>query len=438
MTATQAILELAKKAKAASGALAQLSTDDKNSALEAIACRLKDRAGEILAANRQDLEAARPLVDTGEMTEATFQRLKLNEQKLDDMKIGVRQVASLEDPVGRVTLATELDRGLRLYRVNCPIGVIGVIFESRPDALVQISALCLKSGNSVLLKGGREAAHSNGALFRAIQEAMIETGLPAEAMALLAGREHVQAMLKAEGWIDLLIPRGTNALVRFIQENTNIPVLGHAEGVCHVYVDRTADLEKARKIFIDAKTQYAAVCNAAETLLIHRDVAAEFLPRIVAELQRLAVEVRIDAVDGDVYGLPGVRLATAEDWRTEYGDLILSVKTVSSIDEAIAHINAYGSRHTDAIVTEDEDAFARFFAQVDSAGVFCNASTRFADGYRYGFGAEVGISTYKLHPRGPVGLDGLVTYKYKLVGDGHIVSDYSGADARPFTHKPIL
>jgi glutamate-5-semialdehyde dehydrogenase len=434
---TKDVVVTAKRAKAASGLLAQLSTEEKNRAVVAIADNLEECADEIMAANHQDLEAARRLVAAGEMAESMFRRLKMDAEKLSEIVEGVRQVASLEDPVGKVTLATVLDDGLRLYRVSCPIGVIGVIFESRPDALVQISTLCLKSGNSALLKGGREAARSNQALFGVIREAIVEAGLPPDTFFLLETRDEVREMLEAEGLIDLLVPRGSNSLVRYIQENTNIPVLGHADGICHVYVDRSADLEKARRVVVDAKTQYAAVCNAAETLLIHRDVAGQFLPLIVEELRRLAVEVRCDESDIEAYRLHGVTVAEEADWRTEYGDLILSIKTVSSIEEAILHINEYSSRHTEAILTEDEKAFERFFAQVDSAGVFWNASTRFADGYRYGFGAEVGISTYKLHPRGPVGLDGLVTYKYKLIGDGHVVADYTGSNGKSFTHKPI-
>ncbi len=434
-TSSKSVRKLAQEAKAASGRLAQLSTDAKNHALLTIARNLNEHAREIIQANEKDLNTAQTLVEAGELSAASFARLKLNDAKLADMIEGLKQVAQLEDPVGKITLATELDEGLMLYRVNCPIGVIGVIFESRPDALVQITALCLKTGNSALLKGGSEAAHTNRALFQTIQVALAEAGLPGAALSLLESREDVNALLKAEGLVDLLIPRGSNALVRFIQENTNIPVLGHAEGLCHVYVDRAADLDKALKIVLDAKAQYAAVCNAAETLLIHQDIATTFLPRVIATLQPANIEIRCHPADIRDYALEGVNAASEEDWRTEYNDLILAVKTVPSIEAAIAHINRYGSRHTDAILTEDRAAFAKFFGEVDSAGVFLNASTRFADGFRYGFGAEVGISTNKLHPRGPVGLEGLVTYKYQLIGDGHIVADYTGKDAKPFKHK---
>ncbi len=434
---TDSIMALAAQAKAASGILAQRTGAEKNAALLHIAQKLNDRAAEILAANQADREAARLLVESGEMSDAMFQRLKLDAAKLADVVAGVQQVAKLEDPVGKITLATELDEGLRLYRVNCPIGVVGVIFESRPDALVQIAALCLKSSNSVLLKGGREAEKTNRVLAETIREAIEEAGLPGDCLALLDSREDVNAMLGAEGLVDLIIPRGSNALVRYIQQNTNIPVLGHADGICHLYVDRAADFGKALKLTVDAKAQYPAVCNAIETLLIHQEIAGNFLPQVVEALQQAKVEVRCAASDIETYQLEGVKVATEADWTTEYGDYILSIKTVVSIEEAIAHINRYGSRHTETIVTEDAAAFEKFFAEVDSAGVFLNASTRFADGYRYGFGAEVGISTYKLHPRGPVGLEGLVTYKYKLIGNGHLVATYSGKEAKPFTHKPI-
>lgn len=432
----ESVAEIARKARAASHTLARLSTDEKNRVLAEIARQIEANAGEILAANERDLQAARPLVQAGQMAEALYRRLKLDPSKLADMVAGVLQVAALEDPVGKVTLATELDQGLKLYRVGCPIGVVGVVFESRPDALVQIASLCLKSGNAMLLKGGREAEHSNRALFGTIRAACISSGLSADMLALLESREDVNAMLKAEGFIDLIVPRGSNALVRFVQQNTTIPVLGHAEGICHVYVDKAADLKKAVEITLDSKLQYPAACNAVETLLVHSDVASEFLPEVTRELLRGGVELRCDERAMNEAGIT-IERATDADWASEYCDLILSIKVVDDIQEAIEHINRYGSHHTDAIITEDTEAFGRFFAEVDSAGVYLNASTRFADGFRYGFGAEVGISTGKLHPRGPVGLEGLVTYKYKLVGEGHTVAMYSGPDARRFTHKTI-
>lgn len=431
------VIEAAQKAKSASARLARLTTEEKNRVLTQIARALESHKREILAANRRDLDAARPLVEAGDMPEALYRRLKLDQAKLDDMIAGVRQVVALDDPVGEITYAMELDQNLKLYRVNCPIGVVGVIFESRPDALVQITALCFKSGNAVLLKGGREAEHSNRALFEIIQATAASAAWPAEAMALLERREDVSEMLAAEGFVDLIIPRGANALVRYVQENTNIPVLGHADGLCHIYVDRTADLEKAFVITEDAKLSYPAACNAVETLLVHQEVAREFLPGIVNMLDANGVEVRADERSRAILNHLNVADATELDWRKEYCDLILSIKIVDSLDDAIAHINTYGSRHTESIITEDMEAFERFFAEVDAAGVYWNASTRFADGFRYGFGAEVGISTAKLHPRGPVGLEGLVTYKYKLIGAGHTAITYSGPSAKRFTHRRI-
>ena len=431
------VIEIAGKAKAASAVLARLSTEQKNHALAGIASAISAHADQILDANRIDLAAARPQVESGEMADAVYRRLKLDETKIRAIVSGIEEVASLEDPIGKTTLAVELDKGLELYRVNCPIGVVGVIFESRPDALVQIATLCLKSANAVILKGGREAEKSNAALFNIIRSEGGRSGIPEDAFWLLESREDVNALLKAEGYVDLIIPRGSNDLVRYIQNNTSIPVLGHAEGLCHVYVDRAADLQKGLAVVVDSKVQYPAVCNAAETLLVHREISQAFLPQAIEALVSSGVEVRCDEQTLKELDLQNVRPATEEDWKTEYCDLILSVKVVDSLDDAIDHINRYGSRHTDAIITEDSSAFDRFFAEVDSAGVFLNASTRFADGYRYGFGAEVGISTGKLHPRGPVGLEGLITYKYKLIGNGHVVATYSGPEAKRFSHRRI-
>ena len=431
------IIERTRRAKAASRVLGRFSAEDRNHALSLIARQITDQSPEILAANRKDLERARPLVEAGQMPESLYRRLQLNQSKLNEMVSGINQVAALEDPLGKVTLATQLDEGLMLYRISCPIGVIGAIFESRPDALTQIASLCLKSGNAVVLKGGSEAEESNRALFAIIHRAATSAGAPAEAYVLLDNREEVNALLKAEGFVDLLVPRGSNALVRYIQNNTHIPVLGHADGLCHIYVDKSADLNKAMEITLDAKVQYPAACNAVETLLVHEAMAHTFLPALVDRLKAEGVELRCDlrAISGG--SLTGVHLATEEDWSTEYCDLILSIKVVDSVDEAIDHINRYGSHHTDTIVSEDNSACEKFFTEVDSAGVYLNASTRFADGFRYGFGAELGISTGKLHPRGPVGLEGLITYKYKLIGEGHTAATYSGRDARRFIHKPV-
>ncbi|HKV37563.1 MAG TPA: glutamate-5-semialdehyde dehydrogenase [Blastocatellia bacterium] len=434
---TGRVIEFARIAKATSRQLAVLSTEQKNEALRTIARRVGERSVSILEANKKDLDRTHPLVESGELARPLYSRLKLDEEKLAGIIGGIEQVARLEDPVGRLTLATELDEGLRLYRVNCPIGVVGIIFESRPDALAQISSLALKSGNAVLLKGGSEAEQTNRALFSAIHDGAIDAGVPPGVMALLESREDVKELLRAEGLVDLIVPRGSNALVRYIQENTRIPVLGHSEGICHVYVDRAAAIEKALNITIDAKVSYPAVCNAVETLLVHSEIAPRFLPLAAEALKKNGVEVRCERQAIQKFGIQTAVEATSEDWSAEYCDLILAIKVVDSMDQAIEHINKYGSHHTDAIVTEDTAAFDRFFAEVDSAGVYLNASTRFADGYRYGFGAEVGISTGKLHPRGPVGLDGLVTYKYKLVGDGHTVGAYSGPSGKKLNHRPL-
>lgn len=435
--ATTRVHEVARAARRAARELAGLSADRRRAALTAFADRLDERREVIAAANAADVDRARALVASGEMSQAMLDRLKLDGGKLDGVIEGVRQVARLDDPIGVVSLARELDEGLRLYRVSCPIGVIGVIFESRPDALVQIASLAIMSGNGALLKGGSEAADSNAALFGVLVDSLDACGVSSSAFALLEGRADVAAMLTAEGLVDLIIPRGSNAFVRHIQQNTTIPVLGHAEGLCHVYVDESADPAMARRIAVDSKVQYPAACNAAETILVHGAVAGAIVPDLVTDLVAASVEVRGDERVRNMSGELAVGEATESDWSTEYGDLVVSIRIVDSLEDAIDHIANFGSGHTDVIVSESRDAFERFFRDVDSAGVFWNASSRFADGFRYGFGAEVGIATGKLHPRGPVGLEGLVTYKYRLVGDGHIVADYSGPHGRRFTHRPI-
>lgn len=431
------VAETAHRAKAAAATLAGVPAEQRNGALDAIAHALSSREREIVVANAKDLEAARSLVASGAMRQSLFRRLILDAAKLRDVVASVEQVATLPDPLHHVTLATALDDGLTLERVTCPIGVIGVVFESRPDALPQIASLCLKSGNAVVLKGGSEAEHSNRILANVIRDAATDTGIPENWLALLETREDVAGLLQADDAVDLIVPRGSSALVRHIQANTRIPVLGHAEGICHVYVDAAADLEKALAIAVDSKVQYPAACNAAETLLVHRAVAAAFLPRVAPALARYGVEIRCDASTRELLHGTATTEATAADWDTEHGDLVLTIRTVESLADAISHINQHGSRHTETIVTEDRATFDRFFATVNSAGVFLNASTRFADGFRYGFGAEVGISTGKLHPRGPVGLDGLVTYKYRVMGDGHVVATYAGANAKPFLHRSL-
>ena len=360
-------------------------------------------------------------------------RLKFGEEKLAQVKEGLRSLAGLEDPVGNTVFCHEITEGLKLYRVTCPIGVIGVIFESRPDALVQIASLAVKSGNAALMKGGREALRTNQALTACIRRALASAGLPENAVQLMETREDVNAMLKEDELIDLIIPRGSNAFVRYIMDHTRIPVMGHAEGLCHTYVDASADIAQAVKITVDAKTQALAVCNATETLRVHRDIAPAFLPPCAQALKDKGVRL---LGDEETRRVIDCEPASDADWETEYLDAILSIKIVDSIEEAIAHINRYGSHHTDAIIAQDENAQRRFLTGVDSAGVYVNCSTRFADGYRYGFGAEVGISTGKLHARGPVGLEGLCTYKYHLIGSGQTVDDTVTGRVR-YTHQDL-
>jgi glutamate-5-semialdehyde dehydrogenase len=430
-------LEIAKLAKLATAQLATLSGQDRTGALIAIADKLEASQDQIYAANELDLKESAELLKKGEISQASLGRLKFDKPKLAVVIDGIRQLAKSVDPIGQPTWGMLLDEGLELYRINCSIGVVGVIFESRPDALPQIISLCVRTANACILKGGREAKHSNRVLFDLISEALVASGMPAHAVALLETRSAVEELLTANGLVDLIIPRGSNQLVSHIQNNTSIPVLGHSEGICHIYVDQSANFDKAMRVVRDAKIQYPTACNAVETLLVHKDIAGQLLPDLVRLLQQDKVEVRADERSAKL--LKGFTLLPAHeaDWSTEYGDLVLSVKMVDSIEEAIQHINRFGSHHTESIVTEDQKAFDKFFAAVDSAGVFLNASTRFADGYRYGFGAEVGISTGKLHPRGPVGLEGLITYKYKLLGNGHVVGDYAGPTAKSFLHKPL-
>lgn len=441
MTATQvntlSLTTVAQTTQQAARQLAVLSTDAKNQALEAIAQALETAASEILAANAADCEAA----TTAGIAKALYSRLKLDETKLKAAIAGVRDVKKLADPVGEIQVHRELDAGLILKRVTCPLGVLGIIFEARPDAVIQITSLAIKSGNGVILKGGKEAIQSCQAIVKAIHQGLKNTPIDPAVVQLLTTREEILELLKLDEYVDLIIPRGSNAFVKFVQDNTRIPVLGHADGICHVYIDREADLDKAVSITIDAKTQYPAACNAVETLLVHREVAPEFLPLVSHALQSRNVELRGDGITCELLSkmqqLSSISEATEEDWSTEYTDLILSIKVVESLEEAIDHINTYGSKHTDAIVTENSQTADTFLNQVDAAGVFHNCSTRFADGFRYGLGAEVGISTQKMPPRGPVGLEGLVTYKYQVVGEGHIAATYAGENAKPFTHQDL-
>lgn len=429
------VQERARQARLAAAQMARQKEEKRTSALLSMADELAKNESVILEANKKDISRAEALVNEGKMQESFLNRLHLDSAKLKSVIDGIRQIAQMNDELGKTTLNRELDDGLKLYRVICPIGVILVIFESRPDALPQIMSLLVKSGNAGLIKGGKEAELSNRAIFDCLEKALSAHGFPKGSFTLLTGREEVADLLKLDSYVDLVIPRGSNELVRQIQENTRIPVLGHAEGICHLYVDEKANLEMAVKLSVDSKAQYPAACNAIETLLVHRMIADVFLPEVVAALREKHVEVRLEKSAIDSFNLKDVCTADDTDWATEYSNLTLSLKVVDSLDEAIDHINTYGSGHTDCIVTEDEKTFDRFFAEVNSAGVYCNASTRFADGFRYGFGAEVGISTGKLHPRGPVGVEGIVTYKYKLIGRGQTVAEYSGDNARCFKHQ---
>jgi len=431
------VASIAHRARVASRALAKLSLDARNEALLAVAKAIEDGSKRILEANARDCAAAEPDVVAGRMSSAMFARLSVTEHGVAQMAAQIREVARLADPLGRRLAATELDDGLVLYRESCPLGVIGVIFESRPDVVPQLASLALKSGNAAVMKGGSEAASTNETLVSIWHECLAKfPAVPLDSITLLQSRADVMELLAQHRDVDLIIPRGSYELVHFIMKHSRIPVLGHGEGICHVYVDRAADIKKAIDVTYDSKVQYPAVCNAAETLLVHEAIAPQFLPKIVAKLKQAGVEIRGDLKTRVL--LPGESIvpATEQDWATEYGDLILSIKVVADLDEAIEHVNSWGSHHTDAIVTEDPDAARRFLNEVDSAGVFHNASTRFADGYRYGFGAEVGISTSKLHARGPMGLEGLTTYKYKLYGHGHTVAEYAKGEKK-FTHRPL-
>ena len=409
--------EMGVQAKAASIRMAALDGEVKNKAILAVAEALESHADEIEAANKLDLAAATNL------DKPLQKRLKYDRAKIAGSVEGLRSLATLPDPVGVTQKATLLDDGLELYRVSCPIGVIGVVFESRPDALVQISTLCLKSGNAVLMKGGSEALNSNRILAKIVRDAAVEAGMPEGWLQLLETRADVSEMLTLDDCIDLVIPRGSNAFVKYIMEHTSIPVMGHADGICHLYVDKDADVEMAVRLAVDAKTQYVSVCNAIETLLVHKDIAATFLPRAAEALKAKNVQLR--CCERSLPYMTGAVPATEQDWDTEYLDYILSIKVVDSLDEAVEHINLHGSGHTDAIVTEEKAAASRFMALVDSADVFWNCSTRFADGFRFGLGAEVGIATGKIHARGPVGLEGLCIYKWLLKGSGQAVAPYA-------------
>ena len=434
--ATSSAADAAKLARAASRKLAVLSEEKRNGVLQAAAKRLETNAAKILAANEEDVRAAEELVRVGKMSAAMLARLRVTQQGVREMAEKVRGVARLPDPLRRRLAATEMDDGLVLTKESCPLGVVAVVFESRPDVVPQVASLALKSGNAILLKGGSEAARTNEVLMTIWRGALAESGdVSAGAAQMLHSRADVMELLNLERDVDLLIPRGGKAFVEQISRQSRIPVLGHGEGICHVYVHAAADLQKAERIVMDAKLDYPAACNAAETLLVDARVAADFVPQIAGRLIAAGVEVRGCERTCAIAKSGDVSAATEEDWATEYGDMILAVKVVDGLDAAIAHIHEFGSAHTEAIITEDATAAERFLNEVDAAGVFHNASTRFADGYRYGLGAEVGISNGKLHARGPMGMEGLTTYKYKLRGSGQTVGDYKSG--KKFTHRTL-
>ncbi len=419
------IRETAHALRLASPALAASTLDVRNAFIAALGKELEIHKDEVFAANREDMADAQK-----QGLAATVQkRLRYDEGKLQESLAQLSSLEQLSDPIGVTQLARKLDEGLVLRRVSCPIGVIGVIFEARPDALIQIGSLCIKSGNAAILKGGKETQRTNRALFALVQAALGEAGLAQDVLALAESHEEIDELLGCEGDVDLLIPRGSNAFVSYIMNHTKIPVMGHSAGVCHVYVDRSADQDMAARIVVDAKTQYPAVCNAAETLLVDAPIAEEFLPKAARALAEKGANLRASgealAILSKISSIPEVEPMGEDEYGTEYGDYVMSCKVVDGVEEAVAHINRWGSHHTDSIVATDDAAAAYFQQRVDSAGVYRNCSTRFADGFRYGFGAEVGISTGKLHARGPVGLEGLETYKYLLEGEGHIVGDYA-------------
>ena len=438
-------LEVAQAAKAASRTLAPLVESKRNAALAAMAEAIEAASADLYAANEADLKLAVTLSGDEAPSAATLSRLKLTEGKLREMIEQIRSVAALVDPLGKTLEAIELDdkdangivdnqRGLQMQKISVPLGVLAVIFEARPDAVTQIAALALKSGNAVILKPGREVETTATALVKVLRAALASQGIAEDAISLLMGRERVSELLAMHSLVDMVIPRGSKQLVEFVQANTRIPVLGHAEGICHIYVDSAADQELALRVIDDAKTDYPAACNAVETVLVHRAIATEFFPKLERHLNERHVVIHGDQTASAALA-SGVDAVS--DWHTEYGDLGISVGVVESLDAAMEHIHEHGSLHTESIITEDSEAAERFLREVDAAGVMHNASTRFADGFRYGFGAEVGVSTSKFHARGPVGLEGLTTYKYVVRGHGHVAGDYRGAQGRAFTHRRV-
>ncbi|RJP70332.1 MAG: glutamate-5-semialdehyde dehydrogenase [Candidatus Abyssobacteria bacterium SURF_17] len=412
----QSIVEIARRARSAAQKLAKASSAQKDEGLRVIAANLRGRTSPLLQSNRKDVERAKQ----AGLTSALIDRLTLTKKRIEAMAAGLDEITRLPDPVGEVTRMWRRPNGLRIGKVRVPIGVIGFIYESRPNVTVDAAGLCVKSGNAIILRGGSEAIESNSAVAEVVALSLGQAGLPEDCVQLLrmTDRAAVNIMLKLDEYIDLIIPRGGKPLIKLVVENSMIPVIMHYEGICHTYVDEFADLDMAETICMNAKVQRPGVCNAMETLLVHSRVAEEFLPRMCKSYTDASVEIR--GCDKTRKILPKAKAATDEDWRTEYLDLILSVKVVDSIDEAIEHIARYGSAHSDAIVTENYRRAQQFIEEVDSSAVFVNASTRFNDGFEFGLGAEIGISTNRLHCRGPMGLEELTTYKYIVYGNGQI------------------
>lgn len=429
------LIDLVKNAKDSTYKLQSLSTDIKNKALLEIAEKLEQNKNIIFEANKKDLEYAKKLLDENKISLSMFNRLKLDENKMIDIISGIKDVVKLEDPINKVLLETELDDNLLLKKISCPIGLIAVIFEARPDVISQISSLCIKSSNAVILKGGAEGENTNKAIFNIINETLENIKeFPKHSVNLVFTREEIKELLSMDKYIDLIIPRGGNSLVQYIKSNTNIPVLGHADGICHLYIDESANQEKALKICLDSKAQYPSACNAVETILINKNIANEYLPKLYNLFKEN--NIKMNGCEEVRKILNQSDIAEVKEWHLEYGDKEISLKIVENTEEAYNHINKYGSHHTDSIVSENKENIEKFMTYVDSANVYCNTSTRFSDGFRYGFGAEVGISTNKTHARGPVGLEGLTIYKYKLFGNYQIVDDYVSHKAS-FKHRRI-
>ncbi|KAI0505970.1 glutamate-5-semialdehyde dehydrogenase [Xylaria bambusicola] len=438
--------EAASEAKSASHILATLPAAARNEALTAIHSALSEAKDDILAANARDLEAARRAAENGQLSQSLVSRLDLGKKgKWEDMLKGILDVRELEDPVGKITLRTKLDDGLEMTRVTCPIGVLLIIFEARPEVIANIASLAVKSGNAAILKGGKESTESFVAISKVISSALEKSQVPNNAIQLVTTRDVIPQLLDLDQYIDLVIPRGSNELVRYIKSNTKIPVLGHADGLCSIFLEQSADPKMAAEVIVDSKTSYPAACNSLETLLVQQSAIETHLPSVADALIAKGVVLRCDKATKELLASKlspesssKLEDATAADFDTEFLSLTLAVKAVTGLDEAIAHINTHGSKHTDVILTSSSELAEKFMSSVDAAGVYWNASTRFADGMRYGFGTEVGISTNKIHSRGPVGLEGLMIYKYKIRGQGHITAVYGeGEGKKSFKHEKL-